>query len=72
MTSETHIRQWLNRQILGTVGSLCMLLAMGIYAATQWRTLLYWLTLFILAFCIAVALVATFEPLYDMMKWTGQ
>jgi hypothetical protein len=72
-------RAYVERQILGakvvTFGGILGLFLTAIvliaYAITQWRSILYWLTLLALAFCIAVALLAAFEPLYDMMHWAA-
>ena len=70
-------RAYVNRQLLGVtvvtvggaVGLFCTIVVLIAYAATQWRSILYWLSIFALAFCIAVGLLATFQPLYDMMHW---
>jgi hypothetical protein len=42
-----------------------------VYLDTPWRSIYEWTIILILAFIVAVALVATFEPLYDIAKWKG-
>lgn len=43
----------------------------SIYVVTPWRRIFDWTVTAILAFIIAVALVAALDPLYDIAKWHG-
>ena len=42
-----------------------------IYLVLPWRSIYEWTIITVLAFIVAFALLATFQPLYDIMQWKG-
>jgi hypothetical protein len=41
------------------------------YVLTPWRSIYEWTIITVLAFIVAVALLATFQPLYNILQWKG-
>ena len=42
-----------------------------LYVIAPWRSIYEWTIITVLAFIVAVALLATFQPIYDIMQWKG-
>jgi hypothetical protein len=75
---------WRERQLLGVTvmvaggltGAFCLAAAAAVYVCLEWKRILYWLIywslILAMAFMIAVALVAVFQPMYDLTHWRIQ
>jgi hypothetical protein len=71
-------RAWFYRRTMGGMADgdpgsyappflICLLVALIAYP--PWRSIFYWLFIFLVASMIAVGLLAAFQPLYDLTHW---
>ena len=61
-------RPWLHDGDPGNCAPPLLVSFAAALLALPWRSIFHWLVILALAFCVAVAMLAAFQPLYDLMK----